>query len=292
MNGATALAGAQSVDRALALLALIRRHAHVGIALSGIVAESGLNKPTARRLLLALIRAALVEQDTLSRRYFLGEEAFVLGALASRRHSLIEMAAESLRGLAAKSEDTAFFSIRRESHSVCLCREEGSFPIRTHVLQAGAQHPLGIGAGSMALLATLADEEIDKVLAENEAAVAAQFPRYTPAVMREHVELTRRRGFSLNPGLVLANSWAIGIVVRYPDGRPAGALSLAAIDSRMNEERQAELVGLLKAEAARMEAKLERMFKARAAADMPRDLPPPYRPLRASFSGTSKGSGE
>lgn len=263
MDGPREITGAQSVDRALGLLAIVRRNAEAGIGLSGLLVESGLNKPTARRLLLALMRADLVEQDAKSRRYHLGEEAFLMGALAATRHSLLEFAGESLRHICDKSEDSSFFSVRRQNLSVCLQREEGRFPIRTHVLQAGAHHPLGIGAGSMALLADLPDDEIEHIVVENEAAVAARFPRYTPQVIREQVEATRARGWSLNPGLVLPNSWAVGVVVRYPDGRAAGALSLAAIDSRMGPERQENLAALLRDEAARLTTKLQRMFARR-----------------------------
>jgi DNA-binding IclR family transcriptional regulator len=256
-------AGSQSVDRALALLALVRRHAHAGIGLAEIVSQSGLNKPTARRLLLALIRAGLVEQETETRRYFLGEEAFVLGALASYRYNLLEIAVGSLKRISTESEDTSFFSVRRQEHAVCLHREEGAFPIRTHLLQAGHQHPLGVGAGSMAMLASLPDAEVESVIATNAATVAERFPRYTDDLIRQMVRDTRARGWSLNPGLVLANSWAIGMAVRYPDGRVAGALSIAAIDSRMQEERQRQLAGLLEAEALHIEARLAEMFAPR-----------------------------
>ncbi len=257
------ITGSQSVDRALGLLAIIRRHAQSGIRLSEILEESGLNKPTARRLLLALMRAALVEQDAVTRRYHLGEEAFLLGALAAGRHNILELAAESMRRLASASEDTIFFSVRRQSYSVCLQREEGRFPIRTHILQAGNHHPLGIGAGAMALLADLPDDEIDQIVAENETVVAERFPHYTPDVIREQVDQTRLRGYSVNPGLVLPNSWAIGIVLRYPDGRAAGALSIAAIDSRMGPDRRESLAGLLKDEATRLTHRLDRMFAPR-----------------------------
>lgn len=257
------VSGAQSVDRALGLLAIVRRSAAHGISLSGLMAESGLNKPTTRRLMLALIRAGLVEQDDLTRDYHLGEEAFVMGALATGRHGLLEITGESLRRLADQSGDTAFFSVMRRGYSVCLQREEGTFPIRTHVLQAGSQHPLGVGAGSAALLAELPDEEIEQVLGENAAALAADFPAYTSEVIWNQIRQTRAQGHALNPGLVLANSWAVGLVVRYPDGRLAGALSLAAIDSRMGPDRQEQIVALLRAEERNIAQKLERMFAPR-----------------------------
>ena len=108
------IGGAQSVDRALALLSLISRHAG-GVSLSTVVEESGLNRATARRLLLALMRSRLVEQEPVSRRYHLGEEAFVLGVLASRRYGLLDVAMESLIALSARSGDTSFLSVRRDA---------------------------------------------------------------------------------------------------------------------------------------------------------------------------------
>ncbi|MGO4735722.1 IclR family transcriptional regulator [Bosea sp. 2KB_26] len=254
------LSGSQSVDRALRLLALIGREPAGGLPLSDIVIESGLNKPTARRLLLALIRAGLVEQEALSRHYCLGEEAFVLGVLAARRHGLLELAMESLRRLSEITMDTSFLSIRRENYSVCLHREEGTYPVRTHALQTGQQHPLGVGAGSLAMLAVLPDGEIERIMAANEAVLLTQYPGFPPDEIRADLTLARQRGFSLNPGRLVASSWGVGIAFRYPDGRVAGALSLAAIDSRMVPARQVELARHLSTEAERMERLLAQMF--------------------------------
>jgi DNA-binding IclR family transcriptional regulator len=257
------LNGSQSVDRALGLLSTVGRHAERGASLSVLVAETGLNKPTTRRLLLALIRAGLVEQDEESRLYYLGQESYVLGSLASRRFGLLELAMDSLIRLSRRTEDSSFVSVRRDAFSLCLYREEGTYPVRTHALQAGFEHPLGVGAGSLALLAALDDEEIETVLAANAPLLAERYPLLPPKRIREDIALTRERGFSLNPGLIVANSWGIGVAVRMPDGRPAGALSIAAIDSRMQEARQRELATYLNQEAARVEAKLAGMGASR-----------------------------
>ncbi|TWH00112.1 IclR family transcriptional regulator [Mesorhizobium sp. J18] len=254
------LNGSQSVDRALGLLAMVGRHADRGAALSTLVEESGLNKPTARRLLLALMRAGLVEQDEESRRYFLGEEAYVLGSLASRRFGLLQLSMESLIRLSKRTQDTSFLSVRRGSFSVCLYREEGTYPVRTHALQAGFEHPLGVGAGSLAMLAALPDEEVEAVLAENDQVLRESYPMLPPERIRQDVEAARARGYSLNPGLIVANSWGIGVAICSPDGRPVGALSIAAIDSRMQEPRQRELAGHLFHEVRQVEEKLARMF--------------------------------
>ncbi|WP_349236282.1 IclR family transcriptional regulator [Bosea sp. AAP35] len=254
------MSGSQSVDRALRLLALIGREPAGGLPLVEIVTGSGLNKPTARRLLLALMRAGLVEQEPKSRHYCLGEEAFVLGVLAARRHGLLELAMESLRRLSAVTMDTSFLSVRRDNYCVCLHREEGTYPVRTHALQMGDQHPLGVGAGSLALLAALPDDDVDRIVTANEAVLLAQYPGFAPALIRADLALARERGFSVNPGRLVSSSWGIGAAFRYPDGRVAGALSLAAIDSRMQPARQEELAGHLAQEVARMERLLAEMF--------------------------------
>lgn len=261
-GSAEAAGGTQSVDRALRLLAMIGRKADRGAPLSEVVEESGLNKPTARRLLMALMRSGLIEQEAGSRRYFLGEEAYVLGTLAARRYNILELSLESLRSLSATTLDTSFLTVRRDNHSVCLYREEGTYPIRTHALMPGEQHPLGVGAGSMAILSDLDDAEIDEILRQNDQILVDRYPMYSPEILWSDVRKTRQRGFSLNPGRVLPNSWGIGDVVRFPDGRVAGALSIAAIDSRLGEDRQAELVPILKREVAAVEAKLRKMFAA------------------------------
>ncbi|MXQ12127.1 helix-turn-helix domain-containing protein [Microvirga makkahensis] len=258
------LSGSQSVDRALRLLALVGRGAERGIGLSVIVEESHLNKPTARRLLLALMRAGLVEQDQVTRRYYLGEEAYVLGTLSSRRHSLLELSMESLRRLSEATMDTSFVSMRRDNYSVCLHREEGTFPVRTHALQAGYQHPLGIGAGSLAILAAMSDDDIEGVLEAVRPVLLEKYPSYSIELILEDVQETRRRGYSLNPGRIVASSWGVGAAIMFPDGRVAGALSIAAIDSRMTPSRQPELGALLKAEIAQIETKLRKMFASRA----------------------------
>lgn len=260
------LSGSQSVDRALGLLSLIGREPAEGLPLGEIVSGSGLNKPTTRRLLLALMRAGLVEQEPLTRRYCLGEEAFVLGVLAARRYGLLEIAMDGLRRLSAETQDTSFLTVRRENYAICLHREEGTYPVRTHALQAGDQHPLGVGAGSLAMLAALPDDDVDRVIAANEAALLARYPGFAPEALRVDIVATRERGFSLNPGRLVASSWGIGRAFRYPDGRVAGALSIAAIDSRMTPSRQAEVAVPLAREAERLEALLKQMFVSKGAA--------------------------
>lgn len=256
MAGEQALGGAQSVDRALALLALIARHSADGISLSGLVAASELKKATARRLLLALMRAGLVEQDNETRAYHLGAETYVMGLLAQGRHGLLRQAIDQIQTLARETGDAAFLSVRRGLHSVCLHREDGAHPIRTYALLPGGHHPLGVGAGSLAMLAALPDPQIDDIIASNTPELSANYPRLTPAILRDHIAQTRESGIALNPGLIFEDSWGLGIALHGPDGHVVGALSLAAVESRMKETRRPELTEKLRVAARITEARL------------------------------------
>ncbi|WP_353471684.1 IclR family transcriptional regulator [Salipiger sp. H15] len=257
------LAGSQSVDRALALLGMVGRRPLEGASLGELVAESGLNKPTVRRLMLALIRNGMVEQNAATRRYFLGEESYILGTFAAHRHGLLELSYETLARLAQTTGDAAFLSVRRGFSALCLHREEGTYPIRTYALMTGRLHPLGVGAGSLAMLAALPDAEVDAALDANAGRLAQDYPMLQPEEIRTRVAQTRASGYALNPGLVIPDSWGLGVALRRPDGALVGALSLAAIESRMQQPRREELVAQLRDAARTIETTLAQLYAAR-----------------------------
>lgn len=257
--------GAQSIDRAMMLLTLVSAHNRSGVTLSSLVAQCGLKQPTVHRLLGALGRAGLIEQDRGSKRYYLGYESYILGTLAVERFGMHRLAVGSVARLAHLSEDTAFLTIRRGNYSICMHREEGTYPIRAQVLSVGDRHPLGVGAGSIALLAALDDEAVEQVLAANAQSYQEHYRSISPDTLRELVRETRARGFSTHRGLVHPGSWAIGMVVHDEAGLPSAALSIGAIESRMGEDRQRQLVQLLQDEVRKIEAQLGQRLRGRPA---------------------------
>lgn len=247
--------GSQSIDRALGLLSLVAEHGGADVSMPVLTAETGLSRPTVRRIMLALMRGGFIEQSP-GGGYHPGPECLVVGTMAARRQNLLELSMDSLIRLAGESGDSSFLSVRRGSYSVCLHREEGSFPIRTHVLQPGARHPLGVGAGAMAILSALPEDEAEEVIAETRSEREARYPGFDDAFLRRELAAARARGWSINPGMYVANSWAIGVPVRSAEGTTLGSVSIAAIDNRMLPDRQPELARLLDEEAARIEARL------------------------------------
>lgn len=269
--------GAQSIGRAAALLRLVASNRMRGASLSELVEGSQLLKPTCRRILVALIDAGLVEQEPVTRRYFLGPESFILGTVAADRFGIHRLAQDGVVRLAQATGDAAFLQIRRDWFVVCLQREDGDYPIRSHVLSPSDRHPLGAGVGGTALLAALDDDEVERALAANAALFATRYPRLQRPIIDGLVTEARERGYAMNRGLVFPGSWGMAVVVRDAQGRPGACLSLASIESRMQPDREPQLAQLLFDEVARLEARLREFAiaeqQARPAGDEPATAP-------------------
>ncbi|WP_104043239.1 IclR family transcriptional regulator [Arthrobacter sp. ZGTC412] len=247
--------GAQVVSRIAGLLRLVGRSAE-GMQLSALVRESGLTRPTVHRLLSSLASEGLLDHDAGSGNWVLGPEMLLMGSVAAARFPLEDIARPSLRRLAEATGESAFFSIRRGSETVCLLREEGSFPVRSFVLHEGVRFPLGVASAGTAIMAFLPEPEQEELLhswAEHAGAFAAA---HTQELVRANLAQTRQAGYSVNPGLVLEGSWGMGAAVFDASGRPAWALSLTGIEPRFKPERQEELGNLLMAEAHRITQQL------------------------------------
>jgi DNA-binding IclR family transcriptional regulator len=167
---------------------------------------------------------------------------------------------------------------------VCLLREDGDFPIRSHVLAPSDRHPLGAGAGGVALLAALGDGEKETALAANAALLAERYPVLTRSVLDELVAEARERGYGMNRGLLFPGSWGIGMVVRDGQGRPEACLSLACVESRLQPDREPELARLLAEEVRLLEARLREFRPPSPAAASPVPFPARARGLPGTRS--------
>lgn len=247
--------GAQVVSRIAGLLRIVGRKPE-GTPLVELVRESGLTRPTVHRLLTSLAAEGLLDHEARTGNWVLGPEVLLLGSVASARFPLEDIARPSLRRLAEQTGESAFFSIRRGDETVCLLREEGSFPVRSFVLHEGVRFPLGVASAGTAILAFLPEREQEQILANWPAHAGIFGEGHTESVVRANVKRTRETGYSVNPGLVLEGSWGMGAAVFDQAGRPAWALSLTGIEPRFREDRQEFLGRLLMEEAHRISVQL------------------------------------
>src|SRR5262245_31227085 len=240
--------------------------------LTDIASAAGLDKATTLRLLDVLARARFVTRDPETKQYALGTELFVLGAAALARFDPRSTVRPSLLRLANAFEDTAILSVPSGAESICVDVQEGRFPIRANYLEVGSRRPLGVGAGSLALLAWMTDREVDAVM-PMVAARLGRHPRITPRVLEKHVIDARKRGYALMLEVVVARMGGIAMPILGGDGRPVAAISIAALTDRISSREDA-LAAALKREVAACESLWSRAAE--------KDVSRPPRPRKAS----------
>ncbi|WP_297323216.1 IclR family transcriptional regulator [uncultured Bartonella sp.] len=231
----------QGIERTVALLKAIADHSDDGARLADIADETQLSRSTTHRLLSGLVQVGLVDQNPQTLRYQPGFLLYSLGKKAACRFGLLPAATRSLKELADETGDTVYLQIRSGDEAVCISRCEGDYPIKTLTLSVGDRRPLGIGAGSLALLSALPADECNSVITRIARQLTA-FPQVTMQDIENYVEQTRCQNFAFNPGLYIHGMGAVGLAFVNNDGHLLGSLSIAAIASRMDEKRRLWLV--------------------------------------------------
>ncbi|MCF6378147.1 hypothetical protein L2K70_11085 [Nocardioides KLBMP 9356] len=120
-----------------------------------------------------------------------------------------------------------------------MVREDGSFPLRSHVLHEGRRFPLGVASAGTAILAYMSPQEIDACLARSDRVQYGAAHEATQ--VRARLATTRDVGWALNPGLIVEGSWGMGAAVFDEQGSPIGALSLTGVEHRFTAARQPDL---------------------------------------------------
>jgi DNA-binding IclR family transcriptional regulator len=251
-----AVAGAQSVRRALAVLRALAEGQEAGVGLSDVARTTGLSRPTVHRIVRALMEEGLVEQNARNHRYAIGEQVSIL-ALARRSRSPLLLAAQPhLDRLAKEIGDTLFLTVMAGSDTVCVARRIGAFPIQVLSIEVGARRPLGVSSAGIALLAALAPDHAAAIVMRNK----LRFRSYqvTPSAVLDQVRVARRRGYEVRPIGLVPGTKSLSVVVRDAAGAPVAALTISAIVDRLPPRRECQCAARLREAAREIERTLIR----------------------------------
>ncbi|MDD2547683.1 MAG: IclR family transcriptional regulator [Burkholderiaceae bacterium] len=234
-----------SVERAIRILRVMSDGSKS--RLTDIALAAGLDKATALRLLEVLERDGFVARNPQTKLFTLGPELRVLGAAALQRFDPRPVVRPSLMRLTGAFQDSVVLSIPSGSESLCIHVEEGSYPIRANYLTVGSRRPLGVGAGSLALLAWMTPAEREAVL-EVMAGQLGRYPRITPALLQERIAQARERGYALLLDVVVERMGGMAVPILDADGHPVAAISITGLNDRILA-REAAMAQALKREA-------------------------------------------
>lgn len=235
-SGISVRKGAQSVYRTISLLRSVAKHSETGARLSDIAMEVGIHVATAHRILSVLVEEGFLTYDTSTKLYGLGIELYSLGNLA-HQFNIRDQYRNAIEQVAEETEDTVFLLIRSGNDVLCIDLVEGIYPIRTMTITVGARRPLGIGVGSLSLIAFLPDDQFETILSTNE----HRYPQYmglTGEKIRDLAKRSRKRGYIVSVGLFHEGVTSVGVPVYNRLGEIVAAITVATINKRMGPERQ------------------------------------------------------
>ncbi|WP_114973026.1 IclR family transcriptional regulator [Rhodoferax ferrireducens] len=247
--------GVGGLERAFAIIRLLAQASAEGMRVTQIAKSVGLTQATVHRTLQALIAQNMVEQDERSKHYRLSIGFFVLAARAGNPMNLRELCRPTLLRLCASLGDTIFLLARSGFDAVCLDRSEGPFPIRSFTGDIGGRVALGIGQGSLAILAFLPEAEREEIIRFNLPRVR-ELGVFDEVYLRTEIDRVRELGYAgRNTGL-LEGMAGVAVPVCDHEGRAVAALSVGTIAARLNPERLPTVVALLKREAQAISPKI------------------------------------
>jgi DNA-binding IclR family transcriptional regulator len=210
----SATSGAQAIRRAVELLRTVAQIQRSGASLSRIVKASGLSTSTAHRILRSLAEERLLRHDEATRSYHIGPLAFELGLAVPPELQVMSGWRSATDAIARESRLTTYLMARSGNEAVCLHCVQGSTAMRAMPMDVGQRLPLGIGAGSLAILASLDDAEIAHVL-EAQQSRRATFPRSPadPEHIWQRIAFAREHGFSVSRGSVTPGVVGVGMAI-------------------------------------------------------------------------------
>jgi DNA-binding IclR family transcriptional regulator len=251
----TEIGGTQSIERAIALLKELATCGAAGARVTDLAQALGLEYPTVHRMVRSLVAQRMVERDEATTRYSLGPLVYELGLSVPSRMNLREICDPVTTRIAQATEDTVFLNVRSGLDVLCIDRKEGAYPIKTLIFEVGNRRPLGVGAGGIALLMPLDDDELKAVIEANSSRLQAS-ESLKPATVLAHVKRAQDLGYVVTQDIVVRGVSAISLPFGGANGVPSAAISVACVPARMPKSRHRELVALLKSEIATMESKL------------------------------------
>ncbi len=209
--------GVGVLDKAVAILSTLEAGPH---SLAELVAATGIARPTAHRLAVALEFHRLVARD-LTGRFVLGPRSSELGAAAGEDH-LLAAAAPALSALRDATGESAQLYRRQGDLRICVAVAERLSGLRDSV-PVGAALTMQAGSAAQILLAWEDSEKIHRGLTN---------ARFTAA----QLSADRRRGWAQSVGEREAGVASVSAPVRAPNGKVIAAVSISGPIERLGRQ--------------------------------------------------------
>ncbi|UXR92860.1 IclR family transcriptional regulator [Agrobacterium tumefaciens] len=216
------MATSEGGARAALLLLELGKVGSSGTTLMELAKALNQTKPTLLRTISSLIDHGFVEQ-IIRGRYRLGPSIYSL----ARAESAVMLDVASWRPVVEDLADTLgqtiYLTRRAGLDIVVIDMQVGSAPVQALTTGIGGRLPMGIGSGSLAILATLDPHDQEVLIAAN----AHRYSQWNlePAAVAEIVKKAMVNGYANDAGLIIPETGGIGVPIRE-QGRYVASMSI------------------------------------------------------------------
>lgn len=252
-KSATSSGGAQLLDRAVLLIDLIANGKVEGVSLKELVELSDLNTATCHRILNTLVGHKILARDDKRRSYRLGARMAVYGARAARGPGLVSRCETALARLRRQTGDTIHLMARFNHDSVCLDRRDGECIVPTLTGTIGGSVPIGVGPGSISMLAFLDEDEQDFIIRANMRRYAP-YKNLTREKIQDLIVGTRERGFAIDDGELIPGIAGVAMPIMQDGETPTASLGFTLLCAKMTPGMFDHYAALLRQEIAEITA--------------------------------------
>lgn len=247
-----------TVLKALRMLESISDHGGE-IALSQAADLTGIDRSTAYRLMRTLESAGYVSQSSDTKKYRLSYKILALGQPALKKASVDDIILETLKHLAAKTNETAHFQVLDGDHAAIRLQAKGSQLVSVN-FKIGDRSKLHCTSIGKVLLATQDPPFIEKIIARGLEAVTPQTIT-DPKKFRDELVKVRQRGYATDESEFSHDLCCVAVSIVNSENRLFGGINFAGPRSRFTKAYVRALARdlleaqlMLKASLSRMEA--------------------------------------
>ena len=237
----------RSLERALQIMCAFTNERN-GYTLTQLTEAVGLPKATTIRLCSTLMKYGFMKFDHATMQYSLGIKLFELGSIVYSSLSLRRTASPFLQQLQIRSGKTSFLGILENDELVYLDkRESPGNPIR-FASQIGRIRPPYFGMLGQVLMASLPDDEVDRILEKRPLAAHTKMTTTDPYEFRAKLAGIKKRGYIIEEGEAIEGISGIAAPVYNFTGAAVAAIGVSFISSSVDAKgRESLLAEVLKA---------------------------------------------
>lgn len=200
------------------------------MSLTEICAQVGIHKSKAFSILHTLQKFGLVQRNIDGKGYSLGPGLITLSRRVLDNLSAPRLAEPILKELAIKTGGTAMLGLIADRDVFVAAKQEGEFDIGV-TIRIGHHFPLTYGSHGKAIAALLSQNELDRLLQDDNLYFHGNPERLDRARLQEELAQCRRDGFAVDLGEMKSGVNTVAAPVIGPGGTPIGYIVVIGLFS-------------------------------------------------------------